>query len=174
MIISKKKMIDTINFLKSDFLNSGCNLLGSAYDADSDGVEGKYYTFEYNELKHIEKIENYFEISPDGNWEGKIILKEIKPITPDIRNELMKIRKKRAKPFFDNKTQLDLNCFWVSALLNSYSILKDKNILIASEKFFENIQNKFGQKNTFSLSLKERCFLRGLCILHSDVIRSIR
>ena len=155
----KKKMLDTINFLKSGFLNSECNLLGSAYDADSEGVEGKYYTFEYNELKHIEKIENYFEISPDGNWEGKIILKEIKPISPNIRDELMKIRKKRTKPFFDNKTQLDLNCFWVSALLNSYSISKDKNILITCEKFFKNIQNKFEKKILFHCHSEKDVFL---------------
>ena len=50
--------------------------LGSAYDADSDGEEGKYYVYNIREIKNIENIEKYFEIKPEGNWENKIILIE--------------------------------------------------------------------------------------------------
>ena len=66
----KDKLIQTIEFLKKNFLNNE-GFLGSAYDADSDGEEGKYYVYKYDEIKELENIETYFEISPDGNWEKK-------------------------------------------------------------------------------------------------------
>ena len=31
--------------------------MGSAYDADSDGEEGKYYVYNYDEIKDIKDIE---------------------------------------------------------------------------------------------------------------------
>ena len=43
----EKKIIQTIEFINKDFINPEINLLGSAYDADSDGEEVKYYVFDY-------------------------------------------------------------------------------------------------------------------------------
>ena len=103
----KDKLEQTIEFLKKDFLNKE-GFLGSAYDADSDGEEGKYYIYTYNEIKDIENIEKYFEIKPEGNWENKIILVEKEKPTNEILKKLLQIRLKRNKPFFDDKTQLDL------------------------------------------------------------------
>ena len=71
----KDKLEQTIEFLKKDFLNKE-GFLGSAYDADSDGEEGKYYVYSYDEIKNLKDIEKYFEIEPEGNWENKIILVE--------------------------------------------------------------------------------------------------
>ena len=72
----KHKIIQTINFVNSNFLNIQNKLMGSAYDADSEGVEGKYYIYNYDEIKNIEGISNFFDIQEGGNWEGKIILEE--------------------------------------------------------------------------------------------------
>ena len=63
----------TINFLNKNFLNSD-GFLGSALDADSEGEEGKYYVYKYEEIKNIDNIEKYFDIKPDGNWEKKLFL----------------------------------------------------------------------------------------------------
>ena len=71
----KAKLEQTIEFLKKDFLNKE-GFLGSAYDADSDGEEGKYYVYSYDEIKNLKDIKKYFEIEPEGNWENKIILVE--------------------------------------------------------------------------------------------------
>ena len=71
----KDKLVQTVEFLKKNFLNEE-GFLGSAYDADSDGEEGKYYVYSFNEIKDIENIDKYFEIKPEGNWENKIILIE--------------------------------------------------------------------------------------------------
>ena len=74
-------------------------LLGTAYDADSEGIEGKYYTYEYDELKNIENIEKFYDIKPDGNWEGKIILNELKEPNQKVINSLMEIRAKEKNLF---------------------------------------------------------------------------
>ena len=67
----------------------------------------------------------YYDISENGNWEGKNILieKSIKPTKEEneklkkIKNKLLGIREKRPKPFFDDKTQIDLNAYWISTLI---------------------------------------------------------
>ena len=48
----KDKLEQTIEFLKKNFINSE-GFLGSAFDADSEGEEGKYYTYSYNEIKDL-------------------------------------------------------------------------------------------------------------------------
>ena len=139
----EKKTIQTIEFINKSFLNSKNNLLGSAYDADSDGEEGKYYVFNYNELKDIEHIEKYFEIKPEGNWENKIILREIKPPPETIIIKLKELRKKKNKPFFDNKVQLDLNCLWISALISAEKILPKHNYLQIAETYYDSLEKIF-------------------------------
>jgi len=139
----EKKTIQTIEFINKSFLNSKNNLLGSAYDADSDGEEGKYYVFNYNELKDIEHIEKYFEIKPEGNWENKIILREIKPPPETIIIKLKELRKKKNKPFFDNKVQLDLNCLWVSALIAAEKILPKHDYLQIAETYYYSLEKIF-------------------------------
>ena len=78
----KNKLKQTINFINSEFKNKK-NLLGSAYDADSEGEEGKYYVWKYNELENLLGSDlNYlikkYEITKDGNFEGSNILIEKK------------------------------------------------------------------------------------------------
>ena len=138
----KHKLEQTIDFLRKSFLNKE-GFLGSAYDADSDGEEGKYYTYTYNELKNLENIEKYFEIKPEGNWENKIILVEKEKPTEEILKKLFEIRQNRTKPFFDDKTQLDLNCLMISALIAANEILPKKGYLKLAEEIFFKIEKKY-------------------------------
>ena len=138
----KSKLEQTIEFLKKDFQNKE-GFLGSAYDADSDGEEGKYYVFTYDEIKGIENIENYFEISANGNWENKIILVEKEKPPSEVLKKLLEIRMKKKKPFFDDKTQLDLNCLWISSLVKAHEVLPNKGYLKLAEEFFLKIENKY-------------------------------
>jgi len=125
----KEKLIQTVEFVNNSFKNKE-NLLGSAYDADSEGVEGKHYVWDDKELRNVlEKDYNlfakYYDISENGNWEGKNILieKTIKPTKEEneklkkIKDKLLGVREKRPKPFFDDKTQIDLNAYWISTLI---------------------------------------------------------
>jgi len=124
----KDKLIQTVEFVNKSFKNKD-NLLGSAYDADSEGIEGKYYVWNDKDLRLIlqndyDLFAKYFDVSENGNWEGKNILleKTIKPIQEDyeklkkLKNKLLDMRQKRILPFFDDKTQIDLNAYWLSTL----------------------------------------------------------
>jgi len=156
----EKKIIQTIDFINKNFSNLSNKLLGSAYDADSDGVEGKYYVFSYDELKKIKDIDQYFEIKPEGNWENKIILKEIKTPPEIIILELKKLRKKKIKPFFDSKIQLDLNCLWVSALVSAEQVMPKNNFLEIAETYCKNLKKIFFNKEKLQhTTLKLEVFL---------------
>ena len=149
----KEKLKQTINFINSQFKNKN-NLLGSAYDADSEGIEGKYYVWKYNELEKLlasdfELFKKKYEITKEGNFEGSNILIEKKDITLNdyeknnikkIENKLLQFRQKRIKPFFDDKTQTDLNSFWIYSILHSSFILDDKNIYNQAINYFSSLQ----------------------------------
>ena len=155
----KKKITQTINFINENFYFPKRKLLGSSFDADSEGEEGKYYVFKYEEVSSIENIGKYFDIKPEGNWEGKIILKEKTYPPENIINELKNIRKNKKKPAFDNKIQLDLNCLWVSSLVAAESILPNKNFLEKAEIFFQEIDLQFLQEDLFHSNSKNISFL---------------
>ena len=160
-----KKIKQTTNFIKKNFLTKDTNLLGSAFDADSEGTEGKYYVYNYDELKTIKDIQKFFDIKPEGNWEGKIILDELKEPTEEIIKELIKIRAKRQKPFFDKKNQLDLNCLWVSSLILLNSIMPNQGYLKDAEYFYQKIEEKFCAKNIFHSYSEEISFIEDYAYL---------
>jgi len=154
----KKKLIQTINFINKEFKNEE-NLYGSAYDADSEGIEGKYYVWSYEELKKLldndfPLFEKKYEISNSGNFEGKNILVESKnelseeeqnKIT-NIEEKLIQERKKRVKPFFDDKSQTDLNAFIIDTLISSSIVLEDNNLKNEAISTLEILNNKLSNK----------------------------
>jgi len=137
----KNKLRQTLNFINTEF-KSIDNLLGSALDADSEGVEGKYYTWKSEDLRNLLQdkfnvIEKNFLISDNGNFEGLNILVEkdnIKLNKNEIKDLeiakkiLLDERLKRIRPFFDNKVQTDLNCYWLYSNLFSSILLKDDEL----------------------------------------------
>ena len=173
----KKKLIQTINFLNRDFINES-GLYGSAYDADSEGVEGKFYIWSFEELKELSKdsfelLKKKYSITSEGNFEGKNILVENKnelTLNEDeklnlLENELLLVRNKRIKPLFDDKSQTDQNAFLIDVLLNASIILNDnkiKNIAISKfEILQEKLKNKFYhcyQNNEVGVFLEDYVF----------------
>ena len=143
--------------------------LGSAYDADSDGEEGKYYVYTYDEIKNIKEIEKYFEIKPEGNWENKIILVEKEKPNYEIIEQLKEIRLKRNKPFFDDKTQLDLNCLWVSSLVAANEVLPKNGYLKYAEEFFSLIEKKYIRNKIYHSYSKEIVFIEDYAFLISSL-----
>ena len=154
----KKKLIQTIKFINKEFKN-GENLYGSAYDADSEGVEGKYYVWSYEELKKLlendlKLFEKKYEISSAGNFEGKNILVESKnelnegeqtKIT-QIEEKLIQERSKRVRPFFDDKSQTDLNAFILDTLIGSAIVLGDNNLKNEAMSTLEILNKKLSNK----------------------------
>ena len=160
----KNKLEQTIEFLKKNFLNKE-GFWGSAFDADSDGEEGKYYVYSYNEIKDIENIDKYFKIKTEGNWENKIILVEKEKPTEEILKNLLQIRLQRKKPFFDDKTQLDLNCLMISSLIAANEILPNKGYLKLAEEFFLKIENKYIKNKIHHSYSKDTVFIEDYAFL---------
>ncbi len=158
-IYFKNKLEQTLKFINSEFLSEN-NLLGSAYDADSEGVEGKYYIWKYDEMKKILKekfeiFEKKYSITPEGNFEGSNILVENKnnklsdeeSSTVNIAENLLLIeRKKRIKPFFDNKVQTDLNSYWLYTNLFSSLLLQNKDLYDQTINSIDVLNKKLNNK----------------------------
>jgi len=105
------------------------NLFYSASDADSEGEEGTYFIYSYEEVykileengyENIESILEAMSITHDGNFEGKSIVrfengivaewfKEVKPV-------LQKLRHTREYPFIDKKVQVSWSSMMINAL----------------------------------------------------------
>ena len=160
-----KKIEHTISFINKNFINKENNLLGSAMDADSEGEEGKYYVFNYNEIKKIKDISKYFDINPEGNWEGKIILKELSKPTNEVINQLKEIRNKRKKPFFDKKVQTDLNALWIKALIDANKVLPENQYLSLAENFSNSIEAKIENNCVYHSYSKKIVFIEDYAFL---------
>ncbi|NDB85026.1 MAG: hypothetical protein EB127_20340, partial [Alphaproteobacteria bacterium] len=72
------QVTETIDFVTRELMGR----IGGFYaalDADSDGVEGKFYTWDYEEIAHIAQedmtiIQAYYGLKKEGNWEEVNIL----------------------------------------------------------------------------------------------------
>ena len=165
----KEKLDQTIQFLINNFRNKE-GFFGSAYDADSDGEEGKYYVFSYEEIKEIENIDKHFEIKPEGNWENKIILIEKEKPNKTILKKLSEIRMRRNKPFFDDKTQLDLNSLMISALIAANEILPEKKYLKSAEDLFSKIEKKYIKNKIYHSYSENIVFIEDYAFLINSII----
>jgi len=72
-----------------------------------------------------------------------------------IEKKLKDIRNKRIKPFFDDKTQTDLNSYWIYTTLHSYFILENEEILDKVNEYFVKL-NKILSGNIFHCYNKNR------------------
>ena len=119
------------NFMSED------NLFYSASDADSEGEEGTYFIYTYDEVYNILKENNYeniesvlesLSVTKDGNFEGKNIIRFEDSKVPEnfenIKILLSKIRSKRAYPFIDRKIQTSWSAMMIKSLFNLGNISK--------------------------------------------------
>jgi uncharacterized protein YyaL (SSP411 family) len=104
----------------------------SALDADSDGVEGKYYVWTLDELHDTlgdlaEDAIAYFGATPAGNFEGANVLEARGPEPPDrdeIRRRLYEARERRVRPGLDDKRLTSWNALMISALADAGATLE--------------------------------------------------
>ncbi len=123
----------------------------SAQDADSEGVEGKYYTFTLNEIITVLGKERglqfaqTFDITAEGNFENVNIPNLLKSnnLNSDFEDEIKKLydyRKKRAKLHLDDKILISWNSMMIAALSMLYRV-SHKQIYLQvaqkSQKFIE-------------------------------------
>mgnify|MGYP005721972479 FL=1 len=88
----------------------------------------------------------------------------------EILDELLAIRLKRKKPFFDSKTQLDLNCLWISGLVAASDIFPDKKYLKLAEQFFSRIEKRYIDSKIYHSYAVEKVFLEDYAYLINTCI----
>jgi uncharacterized protein len=134
--IYKETIEETLAYVASDLHEKNGGFY-SAYDADSEGVEGKFYVWEKAEIEQILGEDAplfcaFYDVTEGGNWEEHTILwrhmsyedfAKAKQLDIDFlkkkleacRHKLFIIREKRIKPGLDNKIQLSWNALMISA-----------------------------------------------------------
>jgi uncharacterized protein len=141
----------------------------SSQDADSDGEEGKFYTWTKQEIihsigdekKNVDIFCEYYGITEAGNFEGKNILhitrsteeiakkygrsqEEIEQVLQHVSKTLFAIREKRTKPGKDDKILTSWNGLMISAFTKVYRITNNLTYLNHAKKGIEFIEDKMG------------------------------
>nr|BDT28683.1 DUF255 domain-containing protein [Bacteriovorax sp. HI3] len=142
-------LINTLDYLEQEMLSDDVNGLRhffSAQDADSEGVEGLYFTFteeEFEDLlnrnddeeetlaKNMDSIKKWFQISSKGNFEHNLNVVSLNPelkeefyqqqnwdIIRKVRRAVLNERKDRMPPATDNKGVASWNFMLISALVD--------------------------------------------------------
>ena len=149
-----------------------CELLDSkggfycGQDADSDGVEGKYYVFSPEEIKFVLKDDGeyfcrWFNITEDGNFEGQNIPNRINKNKEEYNNasietlckKINEYRKKRTKLHLDDKILTSWNSLMISALAKGYMSCGKTEYLSAAINAYSFTEKNLKDKN-------ERLFIR--------------
>ena len=148
-----KKIINLIIKWLSDEMSDVDGGFYSAVDAESEGKEGKFYSWDKKELLNIFKNENSClsnEIDLKNNFGDKIIitLSEKTDIIPEkIRIKLNKERNKRIKPITDKKVICSWNSIVLIGIINAYQATKDITYLEKANKNITFIKDKLLNKN---------------------------
>lgn len=138
----------------------------SAQDADSEGVEGKYYLLEPAEIigllgeKTGKEFNQYFDITEWGNFEGKNIPNLLRNTR---RNESMdeylsvvyEYRKSRYRLHLDDKILTGWNGLMIGAMCNLYRVTGNTTYLDAAVKAQEFIQNNLCEGDTLYISYRK-------------------
>ncbi len=134
-------------------------------DADSEGTEGKYYVWDESEIEqvlgaHTPLFKGAYDVTPEGNWEGKNILNRTKnkrdysqkeeELLEKCRQKLLRERQKRVRPGWDDKILADWNGLTITALANASVVFKQTSWLEAATRAYDFILNKMNNQNTLS------------------------
>ncbi len=151
----KRIVYETNTFITRELAGKNANVF-SSLDADSEGEEGKYYVWSYDEIEILLKDNSprfidYYTITKTGNWEGKTILTTNEQIEPkeitDLKAILLKEREKRIRPGLDDKTLTSWNALLISGLTEAYKAFGDKKFKNKAENIAQFILKNQLQKD---------------------------
>ena len=136
---------DTLGFISREMTSPEGGFY-AALDADSEGVEGKFYTWSKAEIHHILGEQaipfcEYYDVSEHGNWEEQNILWVQQPLLlfaaekgydaavlgamlKGCREKLLAVRANRIRPGLDDKILLGWNALMVHACCKAYAALE--------------------------------------------------
>jgi uncharacterized protein YyaL (SSP411 family) len=155
---------DLLHYIDRD-MTSEEGAFFSAEDADSEGVEGKFYVWTQEEIEKLlgRKTASiaipYYNVSKQGNFEGKNnlhVTRSIAELAKEqslqetlVRAELDKARKllleersKRIRPLLDDKVLTSWNGLMISAMAKTGRVLEDTDRIEKAERAFQCILNQ--------------------------------
>ena len=144
----KKIVYETIAFVERELMNPQFGFY-SALDADSEGIEGKYYVWQKEELQHLLKdnfeiFADYYCVNDIGYWEDEnyvlmrneeesviamrhnISVSELKQNIKNCNRILFQEREKRVKPGLDNKVLASWNGLMCKGLTEAYLVFEEE------------------------------------------------
>lgn len=149
----------------------------SALDADSEGVEGKFYVWKFNELQELlgedfEMVREYYNVNAEGFWEdGNYILmrqtdddtfvrtfqldaSEWKIQKERIKQTLLQARSKRIRPGADDKILLSWNALMISGLCHAYRYTRKCAYLELAENTWQFLETRMKKEGRWMRSYK--------------------
>lgn len=145
----------TLDFVKNELLDPKGGFY-SSLDADSEGVEGKYYVWTLAEIRAVfgEKdalFETAFGVEASGNWEGKIILQratsdmdlasqfdleldEVRARLAARLTQLLAARNRRTRPGTDDKVLTSWNALMLATFAQAARALGSDDYLRMAQK----------------------------------------
>ncbi|MCC5816226.1 MAG: thioredoxin domain-containing protein [Leptospira sp.] len=154
---------DIINYIERDLLVEGAGI-SCAEDADSEGVEGKFYVYTYEELEELlgsdfAPLVEFWNIKRNGNFEGNNILNEdftqdrdkliqklggrnFLAVLKSARERIFRYRSQRVRPLRDDKIIVSWNALYIQALALAGAAFSDKSYIQKSIRTFEFIESK--------------------------------
>ena len=136
----------------------------AALDADSEGVEGKYYVWDYAELEAlfdpetVELVADFYGITRAGNWEEEQTNIPYRPgplpaftdLSPDVavakiadaRRTLAEVRRQRIPPGADDKLILQWNALLVSGWCWCYRATGKEEYLELATTLYERLTER--------------------------------
>ncbi len=167
----KEMVSETIEWIARE-MTSPDGLFYAALDADSEGVEGKFYIWDKVEFENVvgentELLASYFNVSTAGNWEEeesnvlqrkltddefaeahKLNLNELKKMVSLAKSKLLARRDTRVRPGLDDKCLVAWNAMMIKALAEASLIFEDdsyhKKAKQAAEFILNNLTNNDG------------------------------
>jgi hypothetical protein len=129
---------ETIGWLTREMLaapdENGDRAFAASLDADSEGVEGRFYVWSEAEIdavlgKDAALFKRVYDVTAAGNWEGQNILHRRHAnagiAAPDaelltlLRGRLLAHREQRTRPGWDDKVLVDWNGMMIAALVQA-------------------------------------------------------
>ncbi len=146
----RQRAHETVDWLKREMTTEE-GAFSASLDADSEGEEGKFYVWSYDEVIRELGIEDgeffarHYDVTPAGNFEGRNILNRLKPLPRSdadearlaaLRAKLRAARGTRVRPGLDDKVLADWNGLMIAALANASLMLAEPSWLAIAERAF--------------------------------------
>ena len=159
----KETVYETIGWLKREMTDPEGGFY-SALDADSEGVEGKFYVWTKSEIDAVlgeasEEFCKTYQVTEQGNWEhGVNILWKNGVILNSIQQQnilkLLTKRAERTRPGLDDKILCSWNGLMLNGLVDAYRAFGETDFLNLALRSANFIKNNFLKDNVLSHSYK--------------------